>query len=215
MSWFLRWKWLRWVFKLLFIFFILAGSWFYLTWLFNNYRKPDFWTSTGIYCVFVILLSVLIWGLLELECAGHDWDWRFEPLPDKEDLRAIRLQKYEHLNNEITRYRDLSWKIPTLVYVIFWGARDFLSVNVLGEDPIYFFYSLAAICGTLFLLFCEHAAHRNKIQRRQIEETMRLESEWRYTTSGESIVGLRFLVSVGIFLLAIWAPPWIIFFYRG
>ncbi len=188
---------------------------FYLWWLFHHYRAPNFLVATGIYSFLAVSFSFVVWWLLELLDVNRHRDWKMGVLPDKEELRAMRLAKYEHLNDEIIRYRDLSWKIPTLAYGIYWGARALLSEAALGDGLICFFYSLTAICATIFLLFCEHAVYRNKPQRREIEETMKLDSEWRYKISVEGPIKPRFLVSVGIFLLAIWIPPWIMFFYRG
>ena len=129
------------------------------------------------------------------------------PLP----LRDSHIAKYNHVHDEITRYRNLSWQITALTWGMYYGLNWFLfngkefysQINYLAYFAAVY---LTAVFATIFLLFCEHTANRNRVQRRELEGSLLVNAQWRHTLEGEKLTRPGFWFSVGVFHLAIWVP---------
>ena len=130
-------------------------------------------------------------------------------IKQNDHCKDIYLEKYKHLNSEITRYRDLSWQIAALAWGMYYALNWLVTQKCLyfnlPREYFFFYIFLIASSSTIFLLFCEHSTIRNKRQRRIIEGAMGM-SVLRYTYLGEDTGRPSFIFSVGVFILAIWLP---------
>ena len=129
------------------------------------------------------------------------------PLP----VRDSHIAKYNHVYDEITRYRNLSWQITGLSWGIYYGLNWFLFdgknfYNQINNSIFFLVISFTALFSTVFLLFCEHTANRNRSQRRELEASLLVNKQWRHTFAGEKLTRPGFWFSVVVFLLAIWVP---------
>ncbi len=177
-----------------------------------------FWT----FLVSILVASVCsaFWILLD---SMYD-DKQAEPLlprpSNNEDERQIRVAKYNQVYGEITRYRDLAWKIGLLAWAAYYGLNWVSTQQVtlfwkLPPDIFFLSIPLAALCATVFLIYCEHTANRNRRIRREIEEVLILDKEWRFKIEREDPFHPSLWVSVGIFLLFIWTPVLIMLLFRN
>ncbi len=131
--------------------------------------------------------------------------------------RDLCLERYQHLNSEIGRYRDLSWKIAVLAwaadYVVFIDLFSQSGGNVRLES----FYNpspeqrmvllaLISLVATVFILFCERMTKNNQALRRDVEATLDLPNAWRHHATQESSRRFGFLLSVSAFIGFIWFP---------
>ena len=53
------------------------------------------------------------------------------------DTRDVELKKYELVYQEITRYRDMSWKVSGLAWAIYYGLNWINSIRV--NDLVFLF----------------------------------------------------------------------------
>lgn len=157
--------------------------------------------------------------------------WRFvdektfakqsEPRPINQFQRDIHEARYNHLNAEITRYRDLVWKITLSVWGIYYSlirlAEGFKIPPVSIPNPPKFslpigwfliFCVITALIATIFHAFCEIMVVRNQQRRRSLEAAMGLlDPNWAHQKTLEDSGRIGFLFSVIVFGVLIWAPP--------
>lgn len=135
-------------------------------------------------------------------------------------LRDIYAWRYRHLNEEISRYRNLCWQIVLyawgIYYALLWYVRD-------SEDSIvhfslpstwFFIFSFSiSVLATIFLLFCEVMTALNQRRRRILENTIGF-TDPNLTHQGEQEAIPRFglVFSIFVFGSLIWAPPLILLF---
>lgn len=168
--------------------------------------------------VSIILVScfcVITWFLIENFSSGTDaFEWDFGP-----PQRDVRLARLNHVDAEVTRYRDLSWKIGALAWGVYYGINW---IVVQGNHPYFLiprwafllFIVLTAEFATIFYLYCEYSTIRNKKQRRDLQEMLSLDARYRFRPGAERIMRFGFLVSAAIFLCAIWIPPFAMIFFQ-
>ncbi len=172
---------------------------------------------------FIILFAVSIWRLFDLEYEPLDENRKPDQINESKSngqsmVSQIRLARHNHLNGEITRYRDLSWQITAFCWAIYFSLYWFHYETKehfprFTDDIFLACLVLTAIFGTIFLLFCEHTANRNRRQRREMEESLGLDFQWRHKIYGESLSRPGFWISVGIFFVVVWAPPLAMFYF--
>ena len=170
----------------------------------------------------VLIFCMTTWTLLEAE---NDVQNRRQPNEEERtrianDLQEIHLVHFGHSQQEVTRYRDLSWKIGGLTWAIYsaliWfkSKEAFQDLPKLSSDVFFLFIFSTALAACVFILFCEVSANRNRSQRREIAEILQLHERWRPTEAGERLTRPGFWFSILVFLLVIWLPPLLILFYR-
>ena len=137
------------------------------------------------------------------------------------DIMNAHIAKYNNVYTEITRYRDLSWKISLYAWGIYYGLswygfveRSHFSGSPFPNTIFFIMIFLTAVFATAFLLMCEIHANRNREQRRELEEKLRINARWQFSQRGENPSRFASVVSIGIFLFAIWAPPLVMFFFK-
>lgn len=170
------------------------------------------WLSLTLF--FIFLISFFIWLFIDRQ---HDPQNFSNMLTPNVKIRDIHVSRYGNLHAEVTRYRDLSWKIVASAWAIY------LALVAYGDtwvDPVTIRHSplklpavlafLTAFIATVFVLFCEYSANRNRLQRRAMEILLSLELSFRHGPRGEELTRPGFWFSVGSFLLTIWAPPLIL-----
>lgn len=161
----------------------------------------------------VAFFCVTTWFLLEDLNNGAKRAVKLQKI--SEEKRDVHLQRLDHVDAEVTRYRDLSWKIAGLNWAIYFAIdRTFKEYTHWPKELYFIFLFLAAGVGTIFLLFCELSAHRNRIQRRELGIALRLIKRWNFTKRGTNLCRVGFWFSVGVFILAVWAPPLTMLFFR-
>lgn len=146
---------------------------------------------------------------------------------DSENLTAIRIARYNHLNSEITRYRDLSWKIVGFTWAIYYALiRSFNTAGDTHEAFIthsynpgsyfFFFMFLTAVFAAIFHLFCEIMVCRNQEARRALEGVLgMLNSKWAHQGNQEDPCRFGFLFSVAVFACIVWLPPLFLLYWRN
>ena len=154
----------------------------------------------------VILCCCAIWRLLLVEYP----DPHGNRLQNSNSNKAI-IARYEHLNSEITRYRDLVWKIPGLAWAVYFVLlhNDPTNGGVVGQLPDWYrllLLFLTAVAATIFVLYCERLTDRNRVLRRWIELRLRVPPPWRHRGREESPSRVGYRFSRGVFLVAIWVP---------
>lgn len=176
---------------------------------------------------FFILISILA----GVGFYGSAWKWIEEetcapvpePMPINEMKRAIHEARYSHLNAEITRYRDLVWKVTAFAWAIYYALIRFaegfmIQTNSAPQQtklqlPVEWFLIfliITAFFATIFHEFCEIMAVRNQERRRNLETVMGLiDPNWAHQATLEHPRRLGFIFSVVVFGLLIWAPPFI------
>jgi len=98
---------------------------------------------------------------------------------------------------------------------IYYGITQFKEKHPYFPDGLFvLIVFLVAMSATLFLIFCENTANRNRRQRGELEIVSNLDPAWRFTERAVSLTRPGFLVSMAIFLFAIWAPALIMTFFR-
>lgn len=156
------------------------------------------------------------------------WDW--EGVQDEQrepliwnDRRDVHLERYAHLNSEITRYRDLTWKIAGFAWAIYYALIKFYEhepseIGIKIAIPDQWFTALlfiAAYASTVFYLFCEISTEQNRNRRISLEAKLGLDPEWTHRARK----GIRNVIVQGfcffVFGFAIWVPPLIILFWRS
>src|SRR3989338_8175918 len=165
--------------------------------------------------VAVIVYSCSCWGLIDFyyrRCARRPRRGRQPTVFAVTDMnRGAYIARYNHVHSELSRYRDLSWKISALCWGIYYG----LWLVGVTHEPNYFSISktaavigliLTPVLATVFLLNCEYLAHRLRIQRLRIERKFRLDTRVAHTVRSIDLRRFPFWFSVSVFLLAIWAP---------
>ena len=132
--------------------------------------------------------------------------------------KEMYVAKYEQAWQEVTRYRNLEWQIIAFSWAIYYGAlsickdRDCYHLD-LSFPELQVFLCFAAICATIFLVFCEYSANSNRKLRRSLEEFMGLKKSFRFKPEGEDPYRFGSLVSMVIFLVFIWIPPFVFYLY--
>ena len=135
--------------------------------------------------------------------------------------RDIHIARYDHLNAEIARYRDLVWKIVAFVWTIYYALLQFLEKGTTAADAkassvlvplpkewFFFLLFLAAIFATIFHLFCEIMVVRNQTRRRALEGVLGLiDPQWAHQENQENPWRLGFLFSIFVFGALTWVPP--------
>jgi len=177
------------------------------------------WVLAG--CLILIFCGT-VWTLLESES-----DMRNRRQPSEEertriakDLREIHLTHFGHAHQEMTRYRDLPWKIGALTWAIYYALiwlrseKPLLRLTNISTELFFFFTFSTAMAACVFVLFCEVSANRNRSQRREIAEVLGLHERWRSTEAGERLTRPGFWFSMLVFLSASWFPPLWMLFYR-
>lgn len=143
------------------------------------------------------------------------------PNPINERQRDIHEARYNHLNAEITRYRDLVWKITAFSWAIYYALIRFaegFTIPVVSSQnlpkfslPIGWFliFCMAiAFIASIFHAFCEIMAVRNQERRRSLETAMGLiDPNWAHQATLEHPGRMGFRFSVIVFGLLIWTPP--------
>lgn len=177
----------------------------------------------------VFISWMLLMTLVIVVFATSMWLWIEERTavdrPDIGDISAetsdAHIAKYNNVYSEITRYRDLSWKISLYAWGIYYGLawygfveRPSFSTFPFPVAVFFIMIFLAAIFATAFLLMCEIHANRNREQRRELEEKLKINSRWQFTRRGENPSRFASIVSIGVFLFAIWAPPLVMLFLK-
>lgn len=115
---------------------------------------------------------------------------------------AVRLVRYEHVNSEITRYRDLVWKIVPLTWAIYFAIynyRGFLP----GIYPQVLLVT-SAVIGSIFYTYCEVMTEHNRRRRRRLEDILELDEQFRHREPPIHYVGLIFCFFV--FVASMWIP---------
>lgn len=163
---------------------------------------------------------------------GFYWcAWRFvdeknfipitEPGTINEWQRGIHEARYNHLNAEITRYRDLVWKITAFAWAIYFALTQFaesLTIPTVRNSNLpklllpvgwfLIFCVVTAFFATIFHAFCEIMAVRNQERRRSLETAMGLiDPNWAHQATLEHPGRMGFRFSVIVFGILIWAPP--------
>jgi len=193
------------------------GGWFWLIYLEILSLKLFAIFLYILYSIlFIIIFCSSVWYLISsLE------DRKIAPLRTIAKQRHdIHLSKLDNVRLEITRYRDLSWKIAGLSWAIYGVLITFFRLPenkcALFNSPMpplfYFFIFLTALFSTTFLLYCEWSTIQNKRQRRELEKQLEINERWRFDLNSEEVLRFGFLFSIGAFLVAIWVPI-LIFFY--
>lgn len=178
----------------------------------------------------LIFLPWLVWALfLILWLSRSIWiliDRENDIFEDRSNARIdingenvdVHLAKYDHVDREVTRYRDLQWQIGIITWAIYYGitwlADQSHKFANLPEKAYFSGLFLTAFLSSVFLLFCEHSANANRRQRRELEVNLRLSERWQFTERGEDTNRLGFRFSVGAFLIAIWLPPLVLLVFR-
>jgi len=198
--------------------FILAASfpiYLYIITYTNNLNENYY---VG-FLIFFMTFIISLWIFFDLEYEKDD-SKEHETFPENRD---IKLSKYTHVNDEITRYRNLSWQIVAFAWAIYYGTYSFLNLDremehylliKVSRGGYVFFTCLIALAATIFLLFCEHTANRNKVLRRGLEERLELDTEFGYTPKSENLWRAGFWISVFIFLGVIWVPILLFLFFK-
>ena len=192
----------------------------------NNLLIPGLWWDCvwwGLAFVLILFFCKALWPLLESE---NDITDRPQPTEDekakiKTDYKDVHLAHFDHAHQEVTRYRDLPWKIGLLTwgiyYALIWAKSDAFATSSrtkLSEETFFIFLFGSAIASSIFLLFCEVSANRNRVHRREIAETLELHKRWRPTEKGERLTRPGFWFSELVFLSTVWIPPLLMLFYR-
>jgi len=136
---------------------------------FNGYFSGQTWWASCcliLAIAFVGFFCTMSW--LSLEKLNERTQDASTDLPEiKDNRRDVHLTRLDHVDREVTRYRDLCWKIVGLVWAIYYVLNQ--SRGTFLEDIPYFIcLFLTAASGTVFLLFCELSANRNRTQRREL-----------------------------------------------
>lgn len=181
----------------------------------DQHRSGWFWL-----CICAIVgLFVTIWQFI--------WDW--EGVQDEQrepliwnDRRDVHLERYAHLNSEITRYRDLTWKIVGFTWGIYYALIRFFedgvkSIPGSGITMPWFAVLLfmTALAATIFYLFCEVSTEQNRDRRTRLEDKLGLDQKWRHKKREciKQVAVQSFCFFV--FGLAIWVPPLLVLFSRS
>ena len=181
--------------------------------------KLGLWTLLGF--VLIVLFCIAFWALLNKMYDDRPAESLLPRRSKNDDEREIRIAKYNQVYGEITRYRDLAWRIGLLTWAIYYGL-NWVSTQSNSHlcwklTPGIFFISIfiTAFFATVFLMYCEHSASRNRIIRREIEEVLALDEEWRFKIGREDPFHPSLWISAGIFLLFIWTPVLIMLLFRN
>ncbi|GEM_PF-5922853 len=146
------------------------------------------------------------------------------PSSINEGQRDIHEARYNHLNTEITRYRDLVWKVTAFAWAIYYALMQFaegLTIQTVSNSDLpklllpvgwlLIFCIIIALFATIFHAFCEIMAVRNQDRRRSLETAMGLlDPNWAHQETLEQPGRIGFRFSVIVFGILIWAPPLII-----
>ncbi|GEM_PF-4459337 len=130
--------------------------------------------------------------------------------------RDIHVARYNHLNDEITRYRDLVWKIVAFSWAIYGATIWFfylVGIKVLNDSSrfsiIFFFLIIStAALTTLCHYRCERMVEENQERRRNLENFLGLsDKRWAHDKNRERCTRINFLGSFIIFFALTWMPP--------
>jgi len=177
-----------------------------------------FWDALWflLFIVLILCFCIATWFLIENFSSSDTerHEWHFGP-----SQRDIRLARLNHVEDEVTRYRDLCWKIGALTWGVYYGLNWVVTQEHhpylwLPQWAFLLFAILAAGFATTFYLYCEYSTIRNKEQRRELQERLSLDARWRFKPGAERVWRFSFLVSATIFLCAIWVPPIAMIFFR-
>lgn len=186
-----------------------------LSFFFAKYGQIPVCIWFFVWFVLILSLAFACWKAIDVwdpPRKTRDQDIDFKAL----GLEQIRIAKYKLVSDEVTRYRNLEWQIGVYAWGVYYGVSLFKEKHPYFPDtmfvPIVF---LTAVSATLFLIFCENTANRNREQRRELEIILGLDAAWRFTEGATLLSRPGFLVSMAIFLFAIWAPALIMTFFRN
>jgi len=131
------------------------------------------------------------------------------------DTRDIELKKYELVYQEITRYRDMSWKVSGLAWAIYYGMIWINSIKNDPKTPLFFDFGIqefriaicsAAVIATIFLIWGEHSLHNNMRLRLSLERNLGLHENFSFRENRLRPTRPATLVSISLFLASIWLP---------
>lgn len=142
--------------------------------------------------------------------------------------RDVHIARYNHLNAENARYRNLVWKIVAFVWAIYYALLQFLEKKTtstcveantvlapLPKEWFFVFLFSAAIFATIFHLFCETMVVRNQRSRRALEEVLGLiDDRWAHQEGQEDPRRPGFLFSVFVFGCLTWCPAVVMLILR-
>ena len=130
---------------------------------------------------------------------------------NKEDSRDMLLARYNHLNDEITRYRDLVWKVVSSSWAMYgaiiWffiGDKKILEQIQSNAVPPLFYILLfvVAIVTTISHIFCEISVWCCKRQRNSIARHLNLtDARWLHDEPSSASSFWRLAISASLFLL--------------
>ena len=148
-----------------------------------------------------------LWCLIDYLCGGMVVGGPPGLGNPSEDVQAARLVRYEHVNSEVTRYRDLVWKIAGYAWAIYFAIYTLrkdgackLSSNVL--------LLLAAFSASVYYTYCEVLIEQNRKRRMVLEEAMKLDETFRHRETGGHLLAL--VVSFIMFGAVIWFPVFVL-----
>lgn len=160
----------------------------------------------------VYLFSIFIW----IHCSqDYRKYWkqkcRYTPRIQNKPISDAHINLYNNVCLEITRYRDLSWKIVAFSWTISYAIYNFYcqpGAGFMGFQKTAFIVLVyfVAIAATIFLIWVEVSANRNKFLRRRLGRWLGIEARLNFTKSGENPLRKGTLFSVGLFILLIWFP---------
>ncbi len=177
---------------------------------FLSYQQYHLVTWITLFGSLITFLSISIWYVLRVFVEDRP---ATNLTRTRNTIREIHLQRHDHTDSEVTRYRDLVWKIGALTwgtyYGLFWVNYNKESSPLYHHLPnelfLFLFYSVA-ICSTILYLFCERSTNLNRYQRRTLGLALGLRDQWNFKEGSERAWRFGFIVPVTIFILSIWVP---------
>ena len=140
-----------------------------------------------------------------------------------DNTRDIELKKYELVYQEITRYRDMSWKVSGLAWAIYYGLNWIVSIKgkIINDKLFYQLYFkfdilefrctiiLTAMIATIFLIWGEHSLLNNRRLRLSLERNLGLDQDFSFGEDRLSGTHCTSLASITLFLVSIWLPVFV------
>lgn len=175
-----------------------------------------FWQTGNVASFVTSILVIFIFSQVVSQLLTSEYP-NPEPPPHRNGERDALIARYELVNSEITRYRDLSWKVVALgwgIYYVVVLPKDKTALNLdLGTPIMLLILFLTAVFATIFILYCERMTDRNRELRRLLELDLGLTRPFGHTPEKESPLRIGYLFSIFAFLLGVWAPVLISFWW--